>query len=278
MTSRVLGVVVVFHPPEEFHAHLWALAGQVERVVVVDNTPGPGAAVLAAGGLPPNASWRPLGENRGIAHALNVGIEEAERGSFDWLAAFDQDTDVTEGYVARLLAAAGDDPEVGMVVPWLESEAGPAVSGEVRKAITSGSLTRVAAFARTGRYREEFFIDYVDFEFCIRLRQCGYRILQDGSTVLRHAIGSPREGRIAGLPVVTTNHAAIRRYYKVRNRVVMVREYILDEPAWLGRDLLSTGWEAVKILLLEKERRAKLSMMARGALDGLRGRLGPWRG
>jgi rhamnosyltransferase len=275
---RVLGVVVAFHPTEEIREHLRILAGQVERVVVVDNTPGSGPVSFAAANLPPNVSWRPLGENLGIARALNVGIEEAEQGQFDWLIAFDQDTGIEKGYVARLLARAGSDPEVGMVVPRLASDPTPAPSGEVRRAITSGSLTRVAAFARAGRYRDDFFIDAVDFEFCIRLRRAGYRILQDGETVLRHAVGSPRAVSVAGIPVVTSNHAAVRRYYKIRNRVVLVREHFTDEPAWLSREVLSTGWEVLKILLLEEERGAKLSMMARGAIDGIRGRMGPWPG
>jgi rhamnosyltransferase len=273
---RVLGVVVAFHPTEEIREHLRILAAQVERVVVVDNTPGSGPVSFASANLPPNVSWLPLGENRGIARALNVGIEEAEQGRFDWLLAFDQDTEIEEGYVARLLARAGSDTEAGMVVPGLEHERVAAPSGEVRRAITSGSLTRVAAFSRAGRYREEFFIDAVDFEFCIRLRRAGYHILQEGGTVLRHSIGAPRTGSIAGIPVVTSNHAAVRRYYKIRNRVVLVREHFLDEPAWLSREILSTGWEVLKILLLEEGRGAKLSMMARGAVDGLRGRLGPW--
>jgi rhamnosyltransferase len=273
---RVLGVVVAFHPTEEIREHLRVLARQVERVVVVDNTPGSGPVSFAAANLPPNVSWRPLGDNRGIARALNVGVDEAEQERFDWLVAFDQDTGIEEGYVARLLARAGSDPGVGMVVPRLASDRTPAPSGEVRRAITSGSLTRVAAFARAGPYREEFFIDAVDFEFCIRLRRAGYRILQDGDTVLRHAVGSPRAGSIAGVQVVTSNHAAVRRYYKVRNRVVLVREHFLDEPAWLSREILSTGWEVLKVLLLEEDRGEKLSMMARGAVDGLRGRLGRW--
>ena len=277
-SPRVLGIVVAFEPADEVLEHVRVLSGQVERVVVVDNTPPGGPNALARGALRANVSWIRLGANTGIAHALNVGVEEAEKGGFDWLAAFDQDTEIAEGYVGRLLAAAGSDPGVGMIVPGLEGVKATATSGDVRKAITSGSLTRVAAFARAGRYREEYFIDYVDFEFCIRLRRAGYRIHRDASTLLRHPIGAPRTGSIAGFPVVTSNHAAVRRYYKVRNRVAMVREYLVAEPAWLGRDVASTGWEVVKILLLEDGKGAKLSMMARGALDGLRGRMGPWQG
>jgi rhamnosyltransferase len=274
---RVLGVVVAFHPPAEIAERLRALAPQVEQVVVVDNTPVE-AGAGTPGGLPGNVLWNRLGQNRGIAHALNVGVDAAQFGGYDWILAFDQDTEIDPGYVQRLLAGAGEDSTVGMIVPSLESAGVPGRSGDVRRAITSGSLTRVAALGKAGRFREDFFIDYVDFELCIRLRRAGYRIFQDGSTVLRHRIGAPRTAKVGGLSVVTTNHAPVRRYYKVRNRVVMVREHILDEPLWLGWDILSTGIEAVKILLLEDDKAAKLGMMARGALDGFRLRMGPWRG
>ncbi|MGA8891044.1 MAG: hypothetical protein WB493_05710 [Anaeromyxobacteraceae bacterium] len=218
------------------------------------------------------------GENQGIGAALNRATERAAAIGAAWVVAFDQDSGIQKGYVARLLHAALRHPAAerpALVVPALAGDGLGSGMVRVERAITSGSLASVGAMVGIGGYREDFFIDYVDFEMCLRLRRAGHWILRDGGVTLEHRIGSPRTVQLASLSITTTNHSPIRRYYKCRNRVAMVRGYFGDAPAWLSREILSTVWEMAKILMLERGKGAKIGMMVRGVRDGLAGRMGP---
>lgn len=276
--ARVVGVVVLFHPSDGSRAAIEELASQVHRLAVVDNTPGGASGVFdEVIHSCRNLEWITLGKNRGIAYALNRGLEVAEREGAGWMLTLDQDTRIEPGLVAHLLEAAGSYPDPGrvaMVAPALPRDGGSTGVTAIPRAITSGALARVAAVREVGAYREDLFIDYVDFDLCSRLRKARHVVIRCGDVVLQHRIGSPTTRRVLGFPVTTSNHAPIRRYYKIRNRITMVREHFLAEPAWMTRQILSTFWEVTKISFLEQDKLAKLGMMARGLADGLVGRTG----
>ena len=56
--------------------------------------------------------------------------------------------------------------------------------------ITSGMLVRRSAFADVPGFREDFFVDCVDSDFCLRVRRSGRRVVRDAALVLPHSIGS----------------------------------------------------------------------------------------
>jgi len=278
-STSILGLIVLYHPGAGVEGSITTLAPQVERLVVFDNTPGKsslfGSPRLAS---IPNLSWVSDGRNLGIGVALNRALQMAQELGIRWVLSFDQDSEVQGDYVARMLPGdAGSDTTgaVAMHVPALPGDGlGPGTM-DVARAITSGSIAHVNALLDAGGYREDFFIDYVDFEMCIRLRRRGNRIVRHGDLVLGHRIGSPSTAAFAGMAVTTTNHAPVRRYYKLRNRVEMVRRHFTAAPLWLTREVLSSFWEAGKILALEDDKAMKLRAMVRGVRDGLSGRLGP---
>ena len=63
--------------------------------------------------------------------------------------------------------------------------------------ITSGSLLALAVFRRVGPMREDFFIDAVDFQYCLRLRRHGYKVIETLLPTLIHPIGAPTLQRVS---------------------------------------------------------------------------------
>jgi rhamnosyltransferase len=277
--QAVLAVIVLYHPPPHTEDLALQLAPQVRRLVIVDNTPA-GASWAHSDRLRAldNLTWVGFGENRGIAHALNAGALVDVEQQCGWYATFDQDSTVEPDFISRMLGAMATWPgveKVGMVVPAMPWERPGPRRSTIRRAITSGAIVRFDVLRAAGGFREDYFIDYVDFEFCIRLRKLGYDILRNGEVTLGHQIGDPTTKIVFGARIVTTNHAPVRRYFKCRNRMAMVKEHYAAEPLWLSKELLSTGWEMLKIAMLERGKVEKLRMMTEGLLDGLAGRLGP---
>jgi rhamnosyltransferase len=140
--------------------------------------------------------------------------------------------------------------------------------------MTSGCLLDLVAWQVVGPFRDDFFIDFVDNEYCLRLRREGYRVLRANRANLEHAVGDiSRYG-----PLIATNHSPLRRYYKTRNRLWVFREYLPDFPGHCLFDLVRLAKEIGSILLFEVEKWAKLRMMWRGFRDFRRERFGRYEG
>jgi rhamnosyltransferase len=284
---RICAVVVAFQPDEGFRARALEIAQQVDGIVVVDNGSQPSVR-MRLGGSTAGHQINVLenGRNVGVAAALNGGLEFARAHGFSHALLFDQDTEPLPGMVAsmRQLAAHRDDLERVAVIgmnfleaarrkPALRVPSSAAIT-EVATVITSGSLVPLAIAARLGPFREDFFIDLVDDEYCLRARSRGYKVLLIPRPLAVHALGNPIIRRLPWRTIGTSNHSARRRYYMTRNRIVLLKQYALHEPRWAMRTVYIRLKSFVLLLFLDDDRARKLRLMWRGMLDGIAGSTG----
>ena len=285
-------MVVAYHPDAAVPANITAIRAQVALVVVVDNgsTPESRARLESLAGQP-GIELVCNANNRGVAAALNQGMERALAGSFAWLATFDQDSCLPAGYMDGLLAAHAAWPErdrVAIIAPlyrdrslgFVSSPAVPLPNGPlhdtaVSVTATSGNLVSLRALRAVGGFREDFFIDCVDFEFCLRCRRAGWQVLEARGVVLDHAQGRWERRRLWGRTARVNDYGAVRRYYQVRNRLVLYARLGGVDLRWTLRDAWGFGWDFLKLILFCHQRPAKLRAMSAGAWDALRRRMGP---
>ncbi len=174
------------------------------------------------------------GRNRGIAAALNALAEAAAAAGFSRLFLLDQDADATVETAQALGRAldrlAGAERPPAVVGPAPAANPGhkapryPLRPGIPRRAgfdpveflATSGSLVDLAAFGRVGPFREDFFIDAVDLEWCFRAWDRGMSCWMDPATAIPHSVG---RGTIRArfLPVAMPDQPLFRMAVYVRN-------------------------------------------------------------
>lgn len=289
----VCAVIVTYRPWPQVEANIAAVRAQAARTIVVDNEASAGSrALLAPLAGKPDVELVFNEDNRGVAAALNQAAERALARGFDWLATFDQDSRAPAGLIATLLAggaAYADGERVAILAP-LYRDRGlgfvyspsvnlggePARDAPVSVSTTSGSLVRLDAWRELGGFREDLFIDCVDFEFCLRCRQRGWVVLEVRRAVIEHAQGRWQQRRFLWRRTLVNDYDAVRRYYQARNRLVMYARFATFDPRWIWRDVRSFFREVVKLLLYGEERPAKLRATLRGiahAIAGRRGRL-----
>jgi rhamnosyltransferase len=282
---RVCAVIVAYNPGAALVENIAALFPQVARLVIVDNGSGDESKAYideACRAHGCEVIWN--GRNLGIAAALNAGIRFAQSQGCDWVALFDQDSKVMGDFVAPMLRAYEEYPrpeKIAIIAPRYIDRASlmpmlPMVSrrGETLASMTSGSLIPMRAFRECGLFDESLFIDYVDHEFCLRVRSMGFVIIEAEKGVLLHSLGAITVHRFLGKNIVTTNHRAARRYYITRNRIWLYRKYLWKDFAWTRIDALGMLEEVVKILLVERGRASKLRNIFLGTLDAFRGAMG----
>lgn len=285
--NAVCAVIVTFFPRENVINNIAALREQVENLVIVDNgTCGRPLTLLRAASQDFNCVLLENGSNRGVAAALNVGVRWALLHTYQWVALFDQDSTASDCMVDAMIRkyqASHSPDRVAVVTPkHIEANSGawnrPSLFTELDSpltAITSGSLIPSRIFELCGEFEEDLFIDYVDHEYCLRVRSLGYTIALCEDAVLYHPVGAPAIRRVLGIRTVRTlNHRAERRYYIARNQVTMLRRYWRRYPRWCANEFLSSAKEAIKAVLVEEGRTGKMFMYALGVFDGLRGKLG----
>ncbi len=293
----ICGVVVTYFPGEDVGGNLRAMVGECRRVLVVDNGSPP--EVCARLATVPGVILLALGNNLGIAAALNRGAAWARDKDFQWLVTFDQDSKPEPGLVAELWAAHLRHPQAAVIGPrileggadapnyrWVRrhprwpglfqrSECGAADLPEVTAVITSGSMIELQYWAESGGFAEELFIDYVDIDYCLRVGRSGRKITVAAAASLRHELGARQAGRLFGRDLRPMHHAAFRHYYIARNRVRVWRRHALAVPHWALFDLAFAGYNAFRVVAFEAAKGAKLKAMVLGTWDGLCGRSGP---
>jgi rhamnosyltransferase len=147
---------------------------------------------------------------------------------------------------------------------------------EVDCVITSGSLLPLAAHFAIGPFRDEFFIDYVDEEYCFRARAKGYRVIRSRKQIMLHTIGSPTLHKTLWIRKWTSNHAPDRRYYIARNNTVLLREYgNCRAGTWILKSLGRSLRLCKRIALYERMKTRKIAAVMHGWWDGVRGNMGP---
>jgi rhamnosyltransferase len=237
--------------------------------------------------------------NLGIAAALNQGFARLVNQGSDLVFVFDQDSQPAPGMVETILDTFYSHPQreqIAIVAPMIEDPAGGITFRYMRPhgrffferirsdsqkledvtiVITSGALYNLKAYQKIGPFRDDFFIDYVDTEYCLRAKQNGYTIVVNCKARLQHRLGNQQKRRVGPLTMHPTFHSPLRWYYISRNRIPMVLLYAYRFPHWFFYELVNNSYGLIRLLLFEDKKASKLLAMLLGTLDGLNRRMGP---
>ena len=215
-------------------------------------------------------------DNLGIATALNQLCRKAQEQGCEWLATLDQDS-VLESHIMQEYARYTHIDDVAIICPRIEDrnmgrQYARSNQGTeyIARCITSGNLVRLKAWQQVGGYSDELFIDGVDFDFCLKLHEHGWRILRTNNVALLHEIGRGRQIPLpGGRQLSILNHSPQRLYYIVRNYLYIGQKHH-QKGHWT--------WEVLKrmaiTLCFEHDKWAKFRAMLKGIRDYRHGVMG----
>ncbi|HWG66662.1 MAG TPA: glycosyltransferase family 2 protein [Rhodanobacteraceae bacterium] len=288
--------VLVTHRPElaVLAEQLAALAPQVGHVVLVDNA-SPDPAFRAFCAAHPEVQVLALPENRGLAHALNAGIERARAlADASCVLLMDQDSVPSPRMVQELgamlaklamrgkVAAVGprfrdaresaDAPFVRIRFPFNRKLRCDGHCAEIRCdfLISSGSLIPLTVLDDVGGMDDALFIDNVDLDWCFRAVAAGYALYGVCAAGLGHRLGDARR-RIPGLRRGIVVHTPRRLFYMMRNRVLLYRRAYTPRR-WIAQDVPRLVAKFLLFALLIAPRRKNVRCMLAGLRAGIAGR------
>lgn len=242
-TGQIYAVVISYcSDPDRLVKMFDRLLEQVTKIVWVDNGSS-GAQRQLKCSLPSERIHAILlHTNQGIGAAQNHGIEWALAHGATHVLLMDDDSLPDPRMVHHLLRALAIDPLAGAVgacyadprrdtgrtpfcqvqglhLRWFPCD-DPQKVWQVDHLIASGCLIPADVLRRVGLMRADFFIDWVDTEWCLRAGQMGYRFYGVCAALLEHNLGD-RVAKVLGREIPL--HAPWRHYYQSRNFLLMLR-------------------------------------------------------
>lgn len=282
--NNICCVVVTFHPDQYLPERITQALPQVNHLVVVDNHSNPAAKKMLhdlAGMYLPEIDLIENEQNLGIATALNQGASWALQHGYSWLLTFDQDS-IAEPFMVDtfidVLQTINFKNKVAVVGAnyFVNKTSRPLLTGKVsstpwverKTVITSGTLMSLDIYNKIGGFRDEFFIDAVDHEYCLRARANGFRVIMVLKPLMKHVVGYDA----IHIPVMNLHsftHSPFRLYFITRNRIFLIREYFLKDPAWSVSRLLLLVCAIPLMIMRTKGKRSTLKHVFLGIFDGL---------
>ncbi len=232
-----------------------------------------------------------LEDNLGIAKAQNKGIEYAIQQNAEYIVFFDQDSTICDNFISDLMfdyrELENNGVKVGSIGPRFMDERFsffyPSINYNNGKRervdteniieptkstllISSGSLVSISTLLSVGLMRENYFIDYVDTEWCFRAESKGYSNYISSRAVMKHAVGDNMiENRFFKTPI----HSPFRRYYITRNAFYMLKEPHIPKGVAF-RQIIVNFVQQMIIIFHEKSKKSYVISFFSGIRDGLK--------
>jgi len=230
-------------------------------------------------------------KNQGLGFAQNTGIRHGLTKGVEYFLFLDDDSILTKGSTKQLTLELKSNPNLGIASCniihkdsnkiqkyWIRTKffykrIGFSKKEEkfhnVNTVISSGSMIPRRVIEQCGLFREDYFIDYIDIEYCLRIRLNGYTITVIRNAELIHRLGNTKSiqfGRL--LEIHPTFHNPSRRFYMIRNRIWTWRIYIFTFPGWFLIDFSNLILDNMRVLLFENNKFKNLIQIFKGLKEG----------
>lgn len=257
---------VLYNPNESVLTNLNLYSNCVDVSVVVDNSDTKNEISQS---LKNNSNfiYIDMDGNKGIAAALNKGIEYLNSKNIDFALTMDQDSLFPTKYYPNILKLVNkyktDYSVIGL--NFNQDNGGLDEIIEVPYWITSGNFVNISDFMSVGGFMNELFIDYVDFELGYKFKKNGFKICYLKDFSLKHTIGNPIEIHLFGKTYYAMNHSPIRYYYRYRNAYYLY--HFVDRQFFKKEYYKEMIVNTLKMLIYEKNQKVKFSMIRKGIQD-----------
>lgn len=287
---KIISVIVLYKPDSHILFNLCeVLSSNMISVILMDNSISDKSELANLNQLT-GIRIVELFDNLGIARAQNLGINLAIENNADAILFFDQDSHIDSSILNDLIFCISN-PEVNVCAPvFIDVDTGiflPIIKidkfGLLSKVydqnndtdnslvISSGLLVKLEVFKTVGFMNEDYFIDYVDTDFCFRCFSKNVKITVVEKAVMKHSIGKKM---ILIFGFHFSIHNPQRVYYQIRNCFIFCRkDYV---PLFFKlREIISIGFhQFISLLFFYDKRKHYLKAIFLGLIHGFSGRIG----
>lgn len=264
-------VVVLYNPDDTILENIGSYFNWVNFIYIIDNSDKPNGHKFSD--LGHKIEYVFNNGNLGIAQALNIGCKMAVANGFEWIITMDQDSrflNLTDN--VKDLIANNANKNIALYYPDYIID-GKLYDKSIKEdnepiiVMTSGNIVNLKIHEKIGGFEEKLFIDYVDIEYCLKLKKEGYSIANLPDVLLEHELGDSKRTSFLFVKAIVTNHSSIRRYYITRNRLYVRNKYKDVSQTFAKIETRVFINDILKILMFESHKISKIKSIIKGYLD-----------
>lgn len=309
---KIACVIVAYNNANNIGKLLEALFNQskpIAEIILVDNASSDDTTQIVEQMFPQVTLFK-NSSNTGVGGGYAQGMEYAHKKGYNWIWIFDGDSLPQVSALEELMMSLDNlmpaHSRIGILASTsINPSTGQIYGGFVRNGIfhkipeeitlfkkpvlvdtviSSGCLINDRVIEDVGMPRTDFFMDFVDGEFNLRVLKKKYEIISVPTSIIYHHIGEPRiiKSRIIrfafrfflGKESYSSTHPPWRNYYAFRNEIYTFWHEFRSYRA-IFRLMLATMATILGIILFndgDKVKRVKYILL--GLRDGFKGKMG----
>jgi len=281
---KLAGVIVLYNPDKKVLDSINTYIDDVDVLYAVDNSKNDNSNLFKDEKI----KYIPNYKNLGIAKALNIGANLAIENKYHYLLTMDQDSKFEKNGLKNLKSMIDnysnnetlikefgrDSEKIGVFSPVHVINNDTSIMGISDKeydspinVMTSGNIINLKIYKEINGFKDWFFIDCVDFDYCLNVRKHKYNIIRNNKVILNHELGNYVEKKFLGKTYSSFEHNYIRRYYIVRNRHYLYDLYKNDFRDYCELEKKCTKKELKLVWICESNKLKKTFYMFKGYID-----------
>ena len=280
--NNVCGIVITYNGSASINNTLFSLINNVRYVIIVDNGSTDNTLEIINSINLPNVFILKNDNNIGIASALNKGAALAFEFGFTWILTMDQDSILDEFFMDEIIKVydqLSDDVRkmTACLAPSLILQ-GSKKSSNCRSyrdfifkdyVITSGNVVNLFYLNHVGGYTEKLFIDSVDFDFCLRLRELNLLVVVCLKAFMFHELGSIKKIKFLIFTFNIHIHTKMRKYYMSRNHVYILKRFYKSNIKFCILKMIFFMLFIFQVIFFEPDKLSNLKTIFMGLKHGI---------
>lgn len=291
--SIIAGIIISYQPNiDDLYSSVQNLKEEVDLIILVENGSDKDTQIKIKNSIKDQKIEILIQEeNKGLGFAQNLGIQHGLKKGVEYFLFLDDDSTLTKGSSKQLIWALKSNPNLGIAACniihkdsnkiqkyWIRTKffykridfsKKEEKFQNVNTVISSGSMIPRRVIEQCGLFREDYFIDYIDIEYCLRIRSNGYTISVIRNAELIHRLGNTKSIQIGRLlEIHPTFHNPSRRFFMIRNRIWTWKTYMLSFPGWFLIDFSNFIFDNMRVLLFENNKFQNLIQIFKGLKEG----------
>lgn len=280
----LIDIIIVLYFPNKFYLQTLIdnLYEKSNKIFLIDNSPKNNDLNFLD---KPKVNYIFNNKNLGIAAAQNIGIKKSIDSEI--IVFFDQDTYVDKNFLDTLLGSYKTnknsilvpkciDNITNMELPSLRlnrfgfpkriiSNSNQNNLSKIHIAISSGMIVPTKIFRKVGLFDENFFIDLVDTEFCLRCRHHKIEIFLTSKIQINHRIG---KNYYSFFNLKIFNHSPKRVYFQIRNSFLIFKKKNIPF-VFSFYNLISNLINRFILICISNKKSDYIKFYLKGVLDGI---------
>ncbi|MGC8705188.1 MAG: glycosyltransferase family 2 protein [Athalassotoga sp.] len=222
---KIIALVVTYNRLDFLKKNLEALSRQSRKpdeIIVIDNASTDGTYEFLKD---QKVKFVRLSENTGGAGGFSYGLNYAIENGADWVWMMDDDAIPYDDALKSLEDAINKRLDAGVFLSKLVSDPDSKPQEKIKAARTGtfvGFAVKKEVVKRVGLPDSDFFIYADDYDYSIRIRKAGFKILRVHSSLIEHK-DWVKQKRVFRFPFSKPRVPAWKTYYLFRNPILATK-------------------------------------------------------